>query len=523
VILFLLVETIKNRNHQVLNLTQGYFLIVFLMAALVMVVSSFLFEPKNDFYCNASFPIVLISAQLLYAITIGRLWRINAVISPLLMHSLRQKMGWTSRMMEYLRMSTSWDTNSRRRRPKNLRKQISHWQLGFVVALFTLPQVILQILSFTLQPQTLTIDYNEDESKGRATCDSGYDMKASLRDYGFWTLLLLCVLLLCMAQTTSQLPSLFNETKIIYESALFSIVLIVLGLGIIVVTDDPATSPSVTYLVAVVWTLSIALNTSLRTMLPKLRMVWRDEKVVVSKLVSDHRKSVKLEDDRFEARKSFVSVSGISLTHTSSVRMHGVPSNSLVSEYDDNYDHEKPIASAEDTEKMDYSPGTSVEFFQPPTPAFPPPESPKSGNDDCDTKRRANVLPPRSRTPSNRILVKCDEPPSQRLLLNMVDLQGQLSAINNRVMSGIAVSEEEWNSVRKLSSKLGSTFNNDVDFAWDNDIADVSGQSKIQGTVVEETEHNSHRHSVVRFEVEETIGNEAAPVKKPSPDVVDIV
>jgi hypothetical protein len=530
VILFLLVETVKNRNHQVLRLTQGYFLIVFLVAALVLVVSSFLFDPKNDHYCNASFPIVLISAQLLHAITIGRLWRINAVISPLLMHSLRQKTGWTSRMMEYLRTVTSWDTNFLRRRPKNLRKQISHWQLGLVVALFTLPQVIIQVLSLTLQPQSLTIDFNEDESKGRATCDSGVDMKASLLHYGFWTLLLLMMLLLVMAQTTSQLPSLFNETKVIYESALFSIVLLVLGMGVIVVTDDPATSPSITYMVAVVWTLSIALNTSLRIMLPKLRMVWRNEKVVVSKLVSDHAKSVRADDLRHSTIGTSFMVSGLSETYChSSVRESGVRSNSLeladalVSECDDNRNHEKPVASAEDTEKVASSPGGSADFVQPPTPQFPHPESPKPGNDDDNSKRRANGLPPRRRTPSSRILVQCDEPPSRRLLLKMVDLQEQLSAINSRIMSGIAVSEEEWNTVRKLSSKLGSTFNDDVDFAWDSDRADIPVQCKAHGTVREETEEYFEDRSVVRFQVEEANGNEAASVEERSPYAADVV
>jgi hypothetical protein len=112
VILFLLVETIKNRNHQVLMLTQGYFLIVFLVAALVMTIASFLFEPKSDLYCNASFTIVLASAQLLYAITLGRLWRINAVISPLLMKTLRQKKGWPSRLMDALSSVAWWESIS---------------------------------------------------------------------------------------------------------------------------------------------------------------------------------------------------------------------------------------------------------------------------------------------------------------------------------------------------------------------------------------------------------------------------
>jgi hypothetical protein len=126
VILFLLVETIKNRNHQVLQITQGYFLIVLLVAAVVMVVPSFLFEPKNDFYCNARFPIILTSGQLLYTITLGRLWRINALISPLLMKNLRQKKRFTRRMMESLMSVVGLKIHPRKQSPKNLRKQISH-------------------------------------------------------------------------------------------------------------------------------------------------------------------------------------------------------------------------------------------------------------------------------------------------------------------------------------------------------------------------------------------------------------
>jgi hypothetical protein len=323
----------------------------------------------------------------------------------------------------------------------------------------------------------------------------------------------------------------------------------VLGMGIIVVTDDPATSPSVTYLVAVVWTLSIALNTSLRIMMPKLRMVWRNEKVVVSKLVSDHAKSVREEDLRYSTFSASVTVSGMSSTYShSSVRMPGMHSNSLeladavVSECDDVHNHE-PGKSNEDTEKMNSSPGGSADFVQSPTPPSTDPETPKPGNDDSDSKRRANVLSPKKRTPSSRILVQCDEPPSRRLLLKMVDLQQQLAAVNSRIMSGIAVSEEEWNTVRKMSSKLGSTFNDDVDFAWDSKRVDIPAQSKVQGTVKDESEGDledlsqkvfnrlvgqspksgSMDHSVVRFQVDEDNGKETASVEEPSPDVADVV
>jgi hypothetical protein len=50
---------------------------------------------------------------------------------------------------------------------------------------FTLPQVIIQVLSFTLQPQSLTIEFNEDEVgvEQRATL-------ASIRSPVFWVWIL---------------------------------------------------------------------------------------------------------------------------------------------------------------------------------------------------------------------------------------------------------------------------------------------------------------------------------------------
>jgi hypothetical protein len=220
-----------------------------------------------------------------------------------------------------------------------------------IVALLSLPQVFIQVVTLALQPQSLTIQYNEDESKGRVMCDTGLDMKSSLSSYGVWTFLLLVLVLLFMAHTTSRLPSLFNETLVIYESALFSIVLLMLGLGVVFITDDPTTSPTVGYLVQVFSALSIAANTSLRIMMPKLRMVWRDEKVVVSKLVSDHAKHIREEDERFniktqtpgivsgltppERKPSAATITTHSTAHSNSPEV----ADEMVSNFDGGYDH----------------------------------------------------------------------------------------------------------------------------------------------------------------------------------------
>lgn len=79
VIIFLLYHTIKHLEHQVMLLTQGSFLAMFLLAALGATAATFLLEPRNDVYCRTGLPLVLVTTQLLHAITLGRLWRVNAV------------------------------------------------------------------------------------------------------------------------------------------------------------------------------------------------------------------------------------------------------------------------------------------------------------------------------------------------------------------------------------------------------------------------------------------------------------
>ena len=295
-IVFLLFQTVWHRNHHVLELTQGYFLMIFLLAALTATVASFLLEPKNDTYCQTSLPIIMCSAQLLYAVTLGRLWRINAVISPLLVQTLGQQTGWAYKFMQVLRKCFSMPQSTK---SKSLRQKVASGQLVIIIAIFTAPQLVIQSLGILLQPPYRDIDYNNDESKGRAFCNSGSHVGNTIQFYGFICFGLLIVILLAMAHRARALPSLFNETRDIFSSTLTTLVVFVLGGGIVAVANSPTTSPAVQYLVSVALTLSITFQTACRIMLPKLRMIWSGEIVLVSKLVTDHRASIQKKNDLY--------------------------------------------------------------------------------------------------------------------------------------------------------------------------------------------------------------------------------
>jgi hypothetical protein len=149
---------------------------------------------------------------------------------------------------------------------------------------------------------------------------------------------------------------------------------------------------------------------------------------------------------------------------------------------------------------MDLSPDSSAEL------ALVPPGSsgkPATGPEDSFGRKLLNSLPSR-RTLPNTILVQCDETPALRLvLLKMVDLQEQLVAVNGRIMSGLAVSERDWIAVRELTSKLGATFNDDVDFAWEEQTEalistkDLSSKELDKHATVEEAEEDSEHQAMV--------------------------
>lgn len=493
VIAFLLLQTVLHRNHQVLKLTQGCFLIVFLVAALVATLSAFTLNPRNSVYCRVSLPLVMCSLQVVFAVTVGRLWRINAVISPLLRKTLRHQDGWIHRGMRWLRRVTS--AQDPEGQPKNLRHQVSNTQLALVIVLFTVPQVILQVLGAILQPAYRSNDLNEDMSKGRAECACGVQMV--LHSYAFWgyiVFFLLVLTLLCMAYATRQLPSLFNETSVIFNTALTTMVLLALGGGIQAVTDGPTTTPAVKYLTEVTLVLCMTLQTSYRFMMPKLRMIWKGETVVVSKLVSDHRAQTERDDELYKSRVSKRSrlssiwrVSGVpgnvdaentnvrrsgAVVPNNRKRLYTRHSNSLeVKDELEEYRHEMPSGRLYNSQYQNnrYSSGTE----------------PTDTNADLTDSERSSAIERRlaqissGRNLSDNIIVKPDETPARRLVLKMVDLQESLAEMNRRIMSGTAVPEAEWERLRAMSNHLSTSFQQEVKFAWEQlPVVDVGDGSE---------------------------------------------
>jgi hypothetical protein len=506
IIAFLLLQTLKHRNNKVLQLTQGPFLIVFLAAALVATLGALLLNPVSDGYCQAGFPTVLISLQLVFAVTFGRLWRINAVISPLLMRTLRREQGWKKKLFGKIIRLFSRSTNSRD--VKLLRRKVTNSSLAAMVAALTLPQVVLQVLAIVLQPSTLSIAWNEDESIGSVWCQR-QEAKYSLTYYGCYMFFLLVVSLLLLAHATRMLPSLLSETRLIFDSTLSSLVVLFLGIGVIAVTRDPTTSPGVEYLVSTICILSLTLNMSWRIVMPKLRMVWRGETILVSKLVSDHTRSVRQEDDRVRISGLVNPLESVTATGTASgVTALNDTATSRALRHTKSSGHSDSVALAVDLERFDSDlrlQGSSrADGLQwntestisetdgpvhggagaaPPLSSLPGTAVPTSSREVM--LRAAQQLSSQrllaANAAANSIIVTSHQTPARRLVLRMVDLQEHLYSVNERIMSGLAVSEEDWTRLRKLCTNMGHVFADEVRFEWEPQTTELEPR---QGTAL---------------------------------------
>ena len=254
--------------------------------------------------------------------------------------------------------------------------------------------------------------------------------------------------------------------------------------------------------------------------MPKLRMIWSGENVLVSKLVSDHTKSVR--------RKFFLDNSDEEKTNGEQDTLHSVIKRSESSEFyvlprsNDNpkceyqqatevrlhMTHAQSAESSSPTKKKEISPkrdcvvGSSninsmrkfwniLSLRKLLTTASCPDSEPQSTSGAVTSppnnllQRSVTALPIRelrnSAGSSNESLIYISNTtaPSRRLLIPLVEMQSTLQEMNQRMMSGLSVSENEWVQLRQKSIDLGQLFNDQVHFQWEQHSSSSETKSKL--------------------------------------------
>ena len=320
----------------------------------------------------------------------------DSVVSPLLSQTLRQRQRSSS--FTFFNGKSAKDT-------KNLRKTVNWQQVATRVVLFLGPQVLLQLGGVILQPAYPSIRFNTDETIGWPHCARDATTWLSFSAYGYVCFAVLVLILLATAYQTNNLPSLFNETRDIFDSTLGTVVVLVLGVGILQVAKSSDSSPEIDLLIREALVLTGTLNATVRVVIPKLRMIWRGETVLVSKLMSDHKQRVQTKDMLYLKQQT--------------LKMPGGQSEHCLSN-DESMDHFRM------EEELD----------------------------DC-------VLP------KNKLVVKRTEAPGKRLVLKLFTAQNRLTKVTERIISGSVVPEEDWIQLRRMSRSLSHMFHHEVEFFWE--------------------------------------------------------
>jgi len=517
VLAYILFQTIKYRKTRVMQLSQAPFLVMSRIAAIAATLCTFLFNPKTDMYCRLRDPLVLIPLQIIYAVMIGRLWRISVVISPLLTIAIDKDKDnngprhWSSMICRKFfsgltkvsqigdKISCRGGSAKRHSLSKGpLRSKVTNFQLGKVVLLFTIPQIVIQILALVLQPSQLAVTYNNDLSVGRTVCSPQDTNASSLSVWGWYILLLFFLLILFLAYESRMLPSLFNETPAIFNTVLTSIIVIAVGLATIRLSESPTTSPDVAYLLRVLIVMTMTLTVSLRIMLPKIRLARSGKPILINKLVTDHRIASQSSLNTYDGSSGRISAaaapsynsqnSNISSSRIFSSQMSkdSVSRDEFVDESQD-LEAAPANASANGGKVVASDDSSPHVHFADKEAVGPSSASPNDGTveaADADTARHLRCAnqeagrPPAAKTShslnghhrrhsSRTIRIDDKHAPSRSLILKMIETQKTLGDVSHDINSGYAISHEEWSNLREACVELGTFFRDGVEFSWE--------------------------------------------------------
>jgi len=304
--IFFLISVIRYRDNTVMKLSQYIFLIALLVAAILAMVGARAITPESDITCRVGpMPAITFSTLVTY-IVLGRLWRCSLLMSSFMTHQKdprseckRKRLAKINDVLSYL---TQWRALIERAIPQNVKHRRSHLRKPSTQLRRSVTTVELTRLLFVLMLPTIILDlayYINDESIGGSYSYMEFDstgfytrqncFKGNYSGPIFITTFGLFVFSLCfcayMAHLTNELPSLFNETRLIYRSILTSFILTVVLIPFLVLTDHDTSSPNIGSFAYLFIFLALPFSMCWSLIFPKLVVVWSGEKIVVSSML----------------------------------------------------------------------------------------------------------------------------------------------------------------------------------------------------------------------------------------------
>ena len=496
--LFLLGATCYYHNHSVMKLSQGSFLIVLQFAGIVSTACSCLYLPKSDVFCYLQSPLTLIPLQLMLAIVFGRLHRIISIMKPLMdWHSPQEKremkrgfkawkktfmMGRSSTSSSSSKASSNNSTGDdadeqtvreekeaprreRMLRPtfprRNIRQTYTAGHLWLFIALVSLPIIIVEIVGLTLFRSELILEMNPDQSTGRYECGTNREQIYSLSSTGVLFVTLFATLY--QAQRSRMLPGLFNEAACVSIALISSLFVTSLGFAVIIISSDPTTSPDAAYLIEVIIVTFVASSLAIRVTLPKLRLIWKGEQVVISRMLAEHRKeskqyaqgSDKSVSQHVSGPSSMDLLSSAESLQTTETTRTSRQDSKVVESMENGisrHDSEMVGSMMNSTSQQD-----SKIVESPPLESGSVDKCRREGSvtfDETTTKRAFEALDTKAQPEDTLLIIRTGEAPPDKLTFQVLRHSNVMSKVNERILSGLQVDRRGWEGVQASVEEL---------------------------------------------------------------------
>lgn len=280
-LLLLLCALVHFRKKNIMKISQVSFLYVFVIFGIIAL-GTFVYPTYDDFHCKIM-KVNVVALTGMYSILIGRLWRINHVLSPLLPQLLHKSGRETKEPLKnnlifrFFKMITDWEsyfgydkTKSNQNTKKNIRRRLPSYLLVRLIFVLTLPVVIVTIYSFFTIAK-IDYQYIEGSTAGRKICGGVNSFPTAFALFYYFIIQLTTVV---VAYLTNGLPDRINETQLILTASWTTLSFVVVGSIILLIGLTPSTSfgPDIDYLMRMFVVNVTVLNTTWHVIMPKIRM-----------------------------------------------------------------------------------------------------------------------------------------------------------------------------------------------------------------------------------------------------------
>jgi len=287
IMLAMMIYILWNRHHPLLKLAQAPFLAVQMGCAVIATSSVFVHLPLNDTICSLQGVLIHLPLTVLAATLVGRLWRSYSVLSVALRFARKDsdKQARGAWVLDFLGLLANLPLLCRRKKPiqrrRSLKTQVTSFDLTRLIVLLSLPQLIIQIVGFAIEPRGLDLDSSPSGLISRQECEVHWSVWA-----GVLYLIFVFCLALFVAWVARDLPSILNEKDAIFQACSICIVLGFVDILCVLLVSSPTTNPDVISLLWVLLTFGIVSSIVWLIMWPKIARVRAGGKVIVSNLLN---------------------------------------------------------------------------------------------------------------------------------------------------------------------------------------------------------------------------------------------